>query len=59
MHGDRGFAQLPPNYTIFGRVVEGMDVVDKIATAPTTTGPGRQERSFPVTPVKMNKVFIE
>src|SRR5919199_512532 len=28
---------LPPNYTIFGRVVEGQDVVDAIAT--TQTGP--------------------
>lgn len=60
MHADRGFAQLQPNYTIFGRVVEGMDVVDKIATAPTTMTAGpRPENSRPVTPVKMNKVFLE
>ena len=59
MHGDRGFAQLPPNYTIFGRVIEGIEVVDKIATAPTTAAPGRGERSLPVTPVKVNKVSFE
>ena len=47
---------LPPNYTVFGRVVEGMDVVDKIAAAPNT-GPSNQNR--PVTPVKMNKVYVQ
>jgi cyclophilin family peptidyl-prolyl cis-trans isomerase len=47
---------LPANYTIFGRVTEGMDVVDKIATAPNT-GPSTMNR--PVTPVKVNRVFIE
>lgn len=49
---------LQPNYTIFGRVTEGMDVVDKIATAPTTTGP-MGEKSRPVTPVKMNRVYVQ
>ncbi len=47
---------LQPNYTIFGRVIEGMDVVDKIAAAPNT-GPSNQNR--PVTPVKMNKVYVQ
>ncbi|HVF91682.1 MAG TPA: peptidylprolyl isomerase [Blastocatellia bacterium] len=44
---------LPPNYTIFGRVVEGMDVVDKIATAPLA-GPER-----PQAPVVMKNVYIQ
>jgi cyclophilin family peptidyl-prolyl cis-trans isomerase len=44
---------LPPSYTIFGRVTEGLDVVDKIATAPTTAG------DRPINPVKMNKVYIQ
>lgn len=35
MHGN---VPLPPNYTIFGRVLEGQDVVDRIAAA--QTGPG-------------------
>ncbi len=43
---------LPPNYTIFGRVTEGMDVVDKIATAPVNG-----ER--PANPVVMKKVYIQ
>lgn len=47
---------LQPNYTIFGRVTEGMDVVDKIATAPNT---GKLTMNRPVTPVKMNKVYLE
>jgi cyclophilin family peptidyl-prolyl cis-trans isomerase len=47
---------LQPNYTVFGRVVDGMDVVDKIAAAPNT-GPSNQNR--PVTPVKMNKVYVQ
>jgi len=50
MHQDYG---LPPSYTIFGRVTEGQDVVDAIAT--TKTGPGDR----PVSEVKMEKVTIE
>jgi cyclophilin family peptidyl-prolyl cis-trans isomerase len=50
MHADYG---LPPSYTIFGRVTEGQDVVDAIAT--TSTGPGDK----PVSPVTMEKVTIE
>jgi len=47
---------LPANYTIFGRVTDGMDVVDNIATAPNT---GTSTMNRPVTPVKINKLFIE
>lgn len=47
---------LQPNYTVFGRVVEGMDVVDKIAAAPNT---GASSMNRPVTPVKMNKVYVQ
>ena len=56
MHQDRTPRQLQPVYTIFGTVIEGMEVVDKIATAPNT-GPSTMNR--PVSPVKMNKVYIE
>ena len=55
MHGDR---PLPASFTIFGRVIQGMDVVDKIAGAATTTAPDG-EKSRPVTPVKMNKVYVQ
>jgi cyclophilin family peptidyl-prolyl cis-trans isomerase len=54
MHQNRGLTQLPPNYTIFGRVTSGMEVVDKIATAPTEPGTDR-----PATPVKMTKVTVQ
>ena len=50
MHADYG---LPPSYTKFGRVIEGQDVVDKIAAAATD----RSDR--PQTDVVMNKVTIE
>ena len=44
---------LPPSYTKFGRVIEGQDVVNAIAT--TETGPGDK----PLSPVTMEKVTIE
>ncbi|HWS55081.1 MAG TPA: peptidylprolyl isomerase [Pyrinomonadaceae bacterium] len=50
MHADY---PLPPNYTKFGRVVEGQDVVDKIATTQTDHG------DRPVSEVRMEKVTIE
>ena len=43
---------LPPSYTIFGRVTEGQDVVNAIATSPT-----RSDR--PVDEVRMENVTIE
>jgi cyclophilin family peptidyl-prolyl cis-trans isomerase len=44
---------LPPNYTIFGRVTEGQDVVNAIATTQTD----RSDR--PTSDVTMEKVTIE
>ncbi len=49
MHADYG---LPPNYTIFGRLTDGHDVLDKIASAPT----GANDR--PSEPVTINSVEI-
>ena len=46
---------LQPNYTIFGRVVEGMEVVDKIASVPTN----RSNNNRPASPVVMKKVYIQ
>jgi cyclophilin family peptidyl-prolyl cis-trans isomerase len=43
---------LPPNYTIFGKLTSGEDVLDKIAT--TQTGPGDR----PVTEIKISSVDI-
>jgi cyclophilin family peptidyl-prolyl cis-trans isomerase len=50
MHQDN---PLPPNYTIFGRVTEGQDVVDAIATTQT----GANDK--PTQAVTMEKVTIE
>jgi cyclophilin family peptidyl-prolyl cis-trans isomerase len=43
---------LPPSYTIFGRVTEGQDIVNTIATTKTSAG------DRPVSDVKMEKVTI-
>jgi cyclophilin family peptidyl-prolyl cis-trans isomerase len=50
MHTDY---QLPPSYSKFGRVTEGQDVVDAIATSATD----RNDR--PTDEVRMEKVTIE
>ena len=49
--------KLPKNYTIFGRVSEGQDVVDAIANVPTAVGPSG-ERSKPTEPVTLESVTI-
>jgi cyclophilin family peptidyl-prolyl cis-trans isomerase len=48
---------LPPNYTIFGQVTDGLDTLDKIATSPT--GPGRGGPDTPKTPITINSITIE
>ena len=48
VYGPNGEANLSPNYTIFGRVTEGLDVLKKISRIPivdpnaTTPGPGQR-----------------
>jgi cyclophilin family peptidyl-prolyl cis-trans isomerase len=44
--------RLPKNYTIFGQVTKGMDVVDQIVGAP------RNSRDMPDAPVAMTKVTV-
>ncbi len=44
---------LPPNYTKFGRVVEGQDIIDAIASVKTNAS------DKPLEPVVMNRVTIE
>ncbi|HVS19996.1 MAG TPA: peptidylprolyl isomerase [Planctomycetota bacterium] len=52
-HGEASF--LDKQYTAFGRLKSGGEVLDKIATAPTKPG---GEGSSPVSPVKVTKVTI-
>ena len=40
------------NYTVFGQVIDGMDVVDKIASAET------DEKDKPKTDIKIEKIEI-
>src|SRR5829696_9053798 len=49
MHSDYG---LPPNYTIFGKLTSGEEVVDTIANAP------KNSNDRPHEPVKINSVQI-
>lgn len=50
--------QLPPNYTIFGQVSNGLEVVDTIACAPV--GRSRSgEESSPKEPLSIERVTIE
>jgi cyclophilin family peptidyl-prolyl cis-trans isomerase len=59
-HKDNSFLDATegkPGYTVFGRVVKGMDVVDRIAAQPT-----RKQGVFsdvPVTPVHILSVTVE
>lgn len=45
-----------PGYTVFGRVVSGMDVVDKISAVETTSRP--PFRDVPVTPIIIEKAEL-
>jgi peptidyl-prolyl cis-trans isomerase A (cyclophilin A) len=51
----RGFSPDDFGYAVFGRVLEGMDVVDKIAAVPTATRRDGME-NVPVTPVLIKSV---
>jgi cyclophilin family peptidyl-prolyl cis-trans isomerase len=48
---------LPPNYTIFGRLTDGLDVLDKIATSPT--GPGKGGPDTPRTTITITSIKID
>ena len=55
VHQDSG--HLPPAYTIFGMVTEGLDVLDAIARSPVDFGPGG-ERSAPLEQIVIQSVDI-
>jgi len=47
-----------PNYTVFGKVTAGMDVVTKIAAVPVTANPTTNEVSMPTNPPVITSVTI-
>ncbi len=50
-------ASLDGQYTVFGELMDGLDVLDKIATAAVTRSPSG-EKSLPITPVTVKSVKI-
>jgi cyclophilin family peptidyl-prolyl cis-trans isomerase len=60
-HADNGFLDYPGQdgwgYAVFGKVVEGMDVVDQIAGAPTGNAPPFG-RDVPVKPILIKKATL-
>jgi cyclophilin family peptidyl-prolyl cis-trans isomerase len=50
--------KLPKNYTIFGKLTDGLDVLDKIASTPVRPGAGG-ENSSPTQDVHINTVTIQ
>jgi cyclophilin family peptidyl-prolyl cis-trans isomerase len=53
----RGYSPDDFGYAVFGRVLSGMDVVDKIAATPT--GSSGEHEDVPLTPVIIQKVTIK
>lgn len=53
----KDYTQLPKNYVILGKVIEGMEVVDRIAEAPVEDN-GTGEMSKPISPVTINKAEV-
>lgn len=58
VHTDTGASNLDGDYTIFGQVVEGQNVVDAIAKAETEGGRG-QFANRPVREIRIEKVYLE
>lgn len=50
-------ANMQPGYTVFGTVVKGQDVLDKIAQAPTTVSPQLRAGDVPSTPIVIEQVI--
>ena len=48
---------LPPNYTIFGTLTDGMDVLDTLANSPVASG-GRGENSTPTEKLTIQSIEI-
>jgi peptidyl-prolyl cis-trans isomerase B (cyclophilin B) len=49
---------LPPNYTVFGRVVDGFEALDRIAALPMGPNPGDAVASRPLETVYLERVEV-
>ncbi|HQV33037.1 MAG TPA: peptidylprolyl isomerase [Calditrichia bacterium] len=56
MHGDN--FNLDRQYTVFGRVTKGMEVVDEIATTPTYKNKRPAQADHPIKPVRIRRIEI-
>ena len=56
VHGDS--VGLPPNYTIFGKLTEGLDTLDKIANTPVGPGPAANAANR-TSEVTINSITID
>lgn len=54
-----GAPHLDGEYTVFGRVVEGLEVIDKIAVVETTINPQTRQKTLPVDPIPITMEVIE
>lgn len=55
-HGDASF--LDGQYTAFGQLIAGDEVLESIASVPVTSGPGGREKSEPIDRVEVESVRI-
>src|SRR5437870_1834855 len=58
VQGDDVGLRLPKNYTIFGKISQGLEILDQIASVPVGASPSG-EMSVPQTDVRITKVDIE
>lgn len=56
---DGGTPHLDGTYTVFGRVVEGLEIVDVIASLPTKRNPQTGENSTPLEEIPLTMEIIE
>lgn len=57
--GVGGYPPLDGEYTVFGQVVEGLDVIDKIAAVETKRNPMSGENASPVKPIYVSMEVLE
>ncbi|WP_425389830.1 peptidylprolyl isomerase [Ekhidna sp.] len=58
-HGIGGYPPLDGEYTVFGKVIDGLEVIDKIAEVKTKRNPATGEQSAPVEDVFLTMEVVE